>query len=809
MTLLPGMAPTLTVTENGVTTNASFGTIADGLTTDNGQSVATTGAASFWNYAARDASGRTAIQFNVGGLLANAGADFVLTGSASGTTGSVTFFAKVLDKYTDANSGNSLREHDSTSNSVTGSGSVTSHATAQTAVQTDSSSVSDTVATGGLVLSITKVNGAAPGSTVNIQAGDLVTYQLEYDLTTGDYGALNLNAFLPLPVYGVPGALASGNGTDVNTFSVISNPSGGTPSATTDSTANSIKFDFGTYDSTTNTGGQKVIVQFTLRASDQPFADGLALTTQAQATYTNAGGELLANAAIKQQVMQEPSLVTKTGVAGVTNDANTLKGTVTYAGDGVATTNPTAVFSDPTTTGAVFDGAIPSVIGAAENQNVSGVDGADTVRIVQTVENVGHGNAFDVVVKGTLPSGYSAADVTNLKVTRGDGQVLSFTGTMADFFATGITVKGTDGTGNTVVLKGTGDAGNADILYVTYDLKLSATQSVASTLTAAGTIVNWSGAHNSTGFVTDGSPVGGTAANLTDNATMTTSGSTFVKAITAGDNPNVTLNSVVVGETITYTFTLTLPEGRMSNVTFTDTLPSFLTNIQLGTVTFGANVTADGAATLNLAGGIITANFGNIVNANADANGTVTFTFTARIADSTNVNGTTIQNTGTLNWATSDTLSSSVTATERDPVITETLSANNGGAAVHSGQTLTYTFTVTNNGTAPSENFFDTLTLPAGLTWVASSLTTGATTGTTGITLDDTNHTISIDRLAVGGSATFTFQAIVNNDLAANTSLQVTTPGATPRCPVRSLASAPTTPPRRTPSRPACSRPLC
>jgi hypothetical protein len=104
------------------------------------------------------------------------------------------------------------------------------------------------------------------------------------------------NAYLPLPVYNVPGTLTAGNGTDVNTFAVVSNPSGGTPTATTDTTANSIGFNFGTYNDTTNTVGKQVTVKFTLRASDQPFADGLQLTTQGQTQYTNAVGSVLGNA---------------------------------------------------------------------------------------------------------------------------------------------------------------------------------------------------------------------------------------------------------------------------------------------------------------------------------------------------------------------------------------------------------------------------------------------------------------------------------------------------------------------------------
>ncbi len=316
---------------------------------------------------------------------------------------------------------------------------------------------------------------------------------------------------------------------------------------------------------------------------------------------------------------------------------------------------------------------------------------------MQTVENVGHGVAYDVIVRGTLPSGYSAADVTNLKVTRGDGTVLSFTGTTAQFFsATGIQIHGGDGTQNSVVLEATGNAQNRDIVYVTYDLKLTDTQAVGTTLALAGSILNWSSANNSAGFVSGGTPVGGTASNLTDSATVATNNASFTKVISSTNNPNTTGNNVVVGETITYTFTITLPEGQMDNVTFTDVLPQYLTDVVMGSVTLGTNVTADGTLHAQLqcrhADGH-RPTFGDIKNANVDANGTVTFTVTAKVGNDGSVgNNSTLPNTGTLNWD-NHTLNGSVTATERDPSVTENITVDDADATVvHSGQVLTYTF---------------------------------------------------------------------------------------------------------------------
>ena len=789
MTLVPNMTPTLSVDNNGTHSNITFGAITDNLTTTvNGQGVSGSSDANSnganWGYAGRDGSGNTTIAFNVGALMAaQPGGTSVLTGSTSSATqGTVTFYAKVLDKYTNQHSGTSLRENDGVTNNVTGSGTVTSHDLGSSAhAMTDTSAVNNAETAGTVALAITAVDGVAPGSPVDIQAGQLVTYTLTYDLQSGDYGNFNLNAFLPLPVFAVPGGglVNDGVGTAEGTFKVILNPSGVDPAtATTNTTANSINFNFGTYDDASNAGGQQVQVQFTLRASSQPFADGLFLTTQGQSQYTNAAGTQLANAVIKQQVMEEPSLVLKTGVVSVVNDANGSK-TVTYTADtGSSTADPTTIF-EPATNSGVFVGTLPTTIGNAENQNVSGADGADTVRVVETVQNVGHGNAYDVTVNGTLPTGYVAADVAKITITRGDGTVLgTITGStaIANFFSsTGVTVDAKAGDPTGLALYGTGDATHRDILFITYDLPLASGQSPATVLTATGTIVDWAGAHGTQGFVTGGTAVGTAASDLTDTATITTSSPTFTKTITAGDDStNVTLNGVVVGETITYTFTLTVPEGDLANVHFTDTIPNFLTDVTLGTpvLSGGLNSTVTVATGLSLSGGVITGNFGDITNTNADTAGTLTFTVTAKVANSTNVDGTTIQNTGTFTYNSTGTLSSSVTATEKDPHIAETLTPSTGSTAVYSGETITYTLTITNNGDAPAEGLADTITIPSGLTYVGSSLTqTGGPTAT----INDGTRTVSISQLPVGQTMTFTFQATVNNNLAANASLQVTT----------------------------------
>ena len=49
--------------------------------------------------------------------------------------------------------------------------------------------------------SIVTVNGATPPANVELKPGDVVTFKLAYDLTTGDYENFKLTAYLPLPLF--------------------------------------------------------------------------------------------------------------------------------------------------------------------------------------------------------------------------------------------------------------------------------------------------------------------------------------------------------------------------------------------------------------------------------------------------------------------------------------------------------------------------------------------------------------------------------------------------------------------------------
>ncbi|RDU97994.1 DUF4347 domain-containing protein [Trinickia dinghuensis] len=832
--------PTLSLTTDGSTRSFSFGDVSNNVQrTINGQSVAESGSNANWNYTRDDTGstsnpGATALTFSVGELVeANlGGAAFAgvlqggaVNGSDGPTQGTITFKAKVLDKYTLANSGNSLREKDSITDTVTTGATsaavVTVNDTTDTITGTngtvsDGSSVTNAVAPGQLVLQVVAVNGQTADLT-DIKPGDTVTYAMTYTLTTGDYGNLGLTAYLPLPVFSTTDPLS--NGGNVSSFSQDSvdafptagtyklvNPLSGeaTPTVSTNGTANSISFNFGNRDDPTNAPGQQVIVYFSAVASNKPFANGLELTTQGASSYTNAEGQTLAAAAIKQVPLEEPELATKTGIVSIVGDGGSSKGsysadssnssTVTWTSQ--TNTTPSGGAGSPFAPAGTAAGTNPLTGNgnplAADNLNVAGGDGGDLARVVSTVQNQGGSAAYDVTVQGTLPSGFSTSDVQNFAIYNSSGVQIDSGVTAAQYFAAG-----------GVQLNSSIAA--HDNVYVVYDLKLPTAQETGDTLTVAGNVVNWAsvagGVSSGNGFVSGSGaaaqPVGENAAALADTGIINLSAPTVTKTVSGasdtGDVPLTGSNNIALGETVTYTITVALPQGTTDNgahdVTLTDSIPAGMTFGSLNSVTFSSGVSSPGGpagVTATVSGSTLTFDLGSsLTNNQVDTNGTITLVYTATLTSTdTPADHTARTNSVVINYDSVQT-SPPATATihEVDPSVAETITvkdtgsgttiANNG--TVYSNENLTYTVTLKNNGDAPAQDLADLVNLPSGLTYVPGSLTY-LSGGSGGSTSDTSGLSIGLTSLGTGQTASFTFQATVNPNQAAGTSMAVATP---------------------------------
>ena len=879
LTLVPGTSPTLTIQyANGThaSVSANFGAISETPTVINGQSVAVNGSNSdadsnvLWNYNRDDTSGNgtTTINFMVGALLADSLVSAIVGGSGAGTTsapkptqGTIQFTTHVLDKYTETNPqtpadpvtgsgggnpGLDLREGDFVTNQVVSSG--TSETTAQAVDNvdgtnagntSDTSGLTDTVAPNTLALTIVDVNGTAPvlvNGNDDIKAGDDVTYQLTYTLTKSqDYGDLQLTSFLPEPIYSAVDPtgngstqFSAGDGLTAGTYKLVAGTNPVTAAAiqgvATSATDNSVTFSLGSNTDTQNLAGHTITIDFTVKASNTPFANGLFLTDLANSQNFDAHAVSTAiNAnAIQPVVLNEPELVTKTGIVSLVGDTGTVdKGTYsadpndrsddfTWAAQGTA---PTGAF-EAATTGSLL---VPSGTNPLQSSdlNVTGADANDTARVVTTVENTGGAAAYNVEVKGaTLPSGATIAGITvynsaGVAVSTADIQDLSTGQTLnnesaataaANYLSTGIKISESGGL-----------AANG-VYYVVYDMKLPATQTTGATLDVGGSIVDWwnnsASTSSSTGFVSNGAAIGVNADALTDGATIGVTAPTLDKQLTGISGTTTLLSDdITIGGVATYTLTLTLPEGvttdgsRGDDIVTDSILPAGTTFTKIDSITFNG-VTSTGGTPTQTTAHMLAANTVNLSidlgqtltnNSNGDTPGTIVIVYEATVTAGKNHAptdnpgasvGTVYQNSAGFHYdggaGDVGVAANVVTVTEVDPSVSETISASPTGN-VYSGENLTYTITLTNNGNATAENLSDEIDLPTGLTYSTTGGVLAVGTGTAVNAAVDATQSgsgilkVSADSLAAGASETFTFHATVNNDQAAGTNLTVQT----------------------------------
>src|SRR5262249_25141862 len=149
-----------------------------------------------------------------------------------------------------------------------------------------------------------------------VAPGDTLTYRLTYNLPTGDVENFRIEDFLPLPIFDVDdtGAVTVFDAVLSATAPATGHAQYGPadtsfartnaiPSLSLDSGANSVLFDFGTYDDPQNLP-TTVDVLFTVTVSDDPFADQLLLSNGARVTSNNTVLEDVTADAITQVTVQ-------------------------------------------------------------------------------------------------------------------------------------------------------------------------------------------------------------------------------------------------------------------------------------------------------------------------------------------------------------------------------------------------------------------------------------------------------------------------------------------------------------------------
>ncbi|MCP1625187.1 VCBS domain-containing protein [Pseudomonas nitroreducens] len=520
-----------------------------------------------------NADGSTTLVFDIGASIAAAVQGpglYALFGDLwdddvqeGATRMSIVYDATIDTTYTsDHPPHDQLNEGDSVSNNAVVDATVLRDAVNIGGEQTDGSGTTSTIDTSNIDITLTQVNGGNPPANGELRPGDVVTFTITYDLLVADYENFKLTAYLPLPLLNATGINWSiGNGVGQWSFGP-GNSILDVPDSVTTGAGNSIIFDFGNYVSGGLNGGT-VQVRFTMVVGDQPYADQRELDVLAQSSQTTTIDKtpLISSDVAVIESVAEPVLDIKHGVVSTTN------GTVT---------GTTGTWAQPGTTGTPFSGSVTSL--AAVDGNVSGIDGADTLRLATAIKNSGGGNAFDVATSITLPAGLAFVGGSlagaNLQIYRGDGALLQ---SGVDYTVSGNSITFIDRNGQGALLAGRAgapdgnDAAGRNVVVITYDVTVSNAILASSTLQSSSALTNYASVEGGQDF---------TPVDIVEVANQQVAAPTISKTYKDGslssDDSSATHTSgsnLAIGETMTYDIVITLPEGSTANLRLDDLIP--------------------------------------------------------------------------------------------------------------------------------------------------------------------------------------------------------------------------------------------
>lgn len=697
--------------------------------------------------------------FDISEALRNAGlsgdlAQGILTGGKfngtdlGGTFGSITYRATIDDTFDSPVGGGDEQinhgDHLATTAVITGTV-VQSNGDQGDEVQ-DNTATDVEIASGGLTLEIVGINGAASGGSAGIRPGDTVTYELTYDLGTGDFEHLKLDAFLPKPVFDVGDPDADGTSSgwthgSVGTSAtypgpgewVLINGAGNIididPSANLSvaAGANGLSFNLGSREDSNNLPTQ-VVIRFTVRVNDSPFADGLYFTTQAQASENNTPGESTTHQDIIQIQLNEPHLEIRHGVVSHID----MEGDNTLAGT-------TGVWAQPGDTGSAFSGTITDISGI--DGNITGIDAGDRVRFGVGVINTGGHGAYDIRTSAiTPPAGFTftnaagapVADLAsaNLQVRLGDGTLL-VAGTHYTVSAAGV-IELIDVTGNPALAAGrAGDTvatHGRNVLVITYDAVAVDTIAAGLDTTSTVSVADYS---NRDGGVAAGDDFLPGTNVISDDATAAAK-APEVRIVfqDGGISPDdssashTTDANMVIGESMVYDIVVTLPEGTTHDLKVDALVPP---GMRLDTSYKGVGYEI---ITTGFAGGAITVgsvsglgggvgedprfSFGNVTTTGNNATGDNSFVIRVRaiVANTVDNQGGTTRDMATglvyddggadTNTVVAGTGQPTVTVVEPELTVTKTVDTDLDGdyddaePAIDAGDTVRFQTTISN-----------------------------------------------------------------------------------------------------------------
>ncbi len=695
-------------------------------------------------------------------------------------TGEIVFYAQIQDTFTYAHIGDKyVDKDDPINNCVSISGDIyTNHPTLPVPQSPPLRCTDDSKTLAAIVTDIIskKVYAVKRGTTFicgpsgtpcsnlpnlpqEVRPGDQVTFQIEKTIPSSDAEQLNIQDWLPLPVFNIAGISftnttcgipTSGSGClgPTDTLHTLVTPK---PAFTAPPTTNSIKFDYGpNFNDPTNLP-RKTDLLFTSTVTNQPFADGLFLTNEAQECENNTFGITFCQAAIAQVNLREPRLSITKGVVATDNPKGVFDPAL----------NPSGIWKPFGTSCPAFNPPyIDANVGGLTNSNLSNVDANDSVTFAIAIENTGGAPAYEIELSDIIPldprDRLSCFGITSgLCVRRGNGPPIPFTTAIGGQGRTIIKLPGVslDPLNSTTAVTGT------NILIITFNAQLISDIKPGCCSNRAD-LLHYTSQPGGPDFVS-----AGFTPPFSDVATICVGPKALAKCIVQTSEPHTTPQnsgsgapSVAIGEIIRYRLIASVPEGVSPNFLVKDILPPGLT--YLGTPLLGApragfvstnptlltsstlsgarlNLSGDentvkcaplpappltflipaGAVTVGLgSGGDVTFDLGTLTNLESDTNlELVVIEFNALVNNiPSNVNGTQLTNKFEFSvdgqpFDQNNLFSVSAVVVEPNLVVNKTVSPMDAAGL------NTCTMTLTNSGTTDAFDVHMTDTLPTGL----------------------------------------------------------------------------------------------
>ena len=472
-------------------------------------------------------------------------------------------------------------------------------------------------------------------STPDIWPGDDVTFRFQYTIPSGDAEHLSIRDWLPLPIFDVSdpdggpcGSLSqwisAAPQPDLGlcaTCSFLLPPPGwarcgvnhsqivtvtGTlfagPPPIGPLLGNGLGFDYSTLGGPYDTANEPKTIDYmyTLRVTNEPFADHVLLTNEVLECESNTLGDRFCQGALAPVRVREPELSIRKGVIATTNTHNV------FTVDDPATQTP--VVSPPTCPGGTISGpgsGCPRFSGTLASTNlshfigrdVSGVDASDWITFAIVVENTGGAPAYEIQIADLFPTGTATApscfaqNSSALCVTDGSGATLLYS---LNTTGGGLVVLTLDS------LPGTSAPPGKNVAVITFDVQLVDWQHLtAGCCDNSAQLLRYTSAADTTDC-NQPNFVPGFGGPFQASAKVCVAPAIDVKCIQATSEPSTTpppppicspqAASAAVGEIIRYRLGVVIPEGTTPKFQVTDHLPSGLTYIGNPSVSFVRNV---------------------------------------------------------------------------------------------------------------------------------------------------------------------------------------------------------------------------